>query len=523
MTINARADIASNMGKPKQPQAKAALLRCSDGGIERQAMATYPMAPRDVAWYHNDGPANQAIMTGVLLTSQALDFDKVRAVYRDRLLGFKRFRQRVVDLGVALATPHWQDMPQFDIDQHLHHIALAAPHDQVALRALVSDLASTPLDHAQPLWQVHVVDDVDGGSALIMRCHHCIADGTAMMTVIGKLFDSTPAPLHPQPPSVAGPADAAASASHLRAPALDVIDRGEGRATAVTHTVVDVLTHPGRLLEQAAVVVGGAAMLVSELLKTDDPQSPLKGDFALQKRVAWSEPVALKDIKAVGARYHARVNDVLVAAVTGALRSYLKGRGLDVNHSTLRAMVPVDLRPPERAGQLGNEFGLVILELAVAKASPVQRLALTKTRMDELKHSPEPVATRILMEILGHGPKALEDFANMLFGRKASLVVTNVVGPREVLYLAGVPIDRMMAWAPHPGRELGMAISILSYRGTVSVTVIGDALLVPDPQAIAEQFQQEFKSLLRTAKAQTSQSPTKRVQAKPVTARSRRP
>lgn len=217
------------------------------------------------------------------------------------------------------------------------------------------------------------------------------------------------------------------------------------------------------------------------------------------------------------------MNDVLVAAVTGALRSYLKGRGLDVNHSTLRAMVPVDLRPPERAGHLGNEFGLVILELALAKASPTQRLALTKARMDELKRSPEPVATRILMDILGHGPKALEDFANMHFGRKASLVVTNVVGPREVLYLAGVPIDRMMAWAPHPGRELGMAISILSYRGTASVTVIGDALLVPDPQAIAEQFQLEFQNLLRTAKARTSRTPTQRTQARPAAARSRRP
>ena len=235
-----------------------------------------------MAWYHNDGPANQAIVTGVLLTSQTLDFDKVREVYRDRLLGFERFRQRVVDLGLPLAKLHWQDMPQCDIDQHLHHIALAAPHDQAELRALVSDLASTPLDHAQPLWQVHVVDDVEGGSAPIMRCHHCIADGTAMMTVIGKLFDSAPVPLHPQHSSGAVPAEAPASASRLRAPGLDLIDRGARSATAVTHAVVDALTHPGQLMEQAAVVIGGAAMLVGELLKTDDPKSPLKGDFALQ-------------------------------------------------------------------------------------------------------------------------------------------------------------------------------------------------------------------------------------------------
>lgn len=168
---------------------------------------------------------------------------------------------------------------------------------------------------------------------------------------------------------------------------------------------------------------------------------------------------------------------------------------------------------------MGNEFGLVILELAVTKAKPAQRLALTKTRMDGLKRSPEPVATRLLMEILGRGPKVLEDFANHLFGSKASLVMTNVVGPRETLYLAGVPIDRMMAWAPHPGEQLGMAISMLSYRGMVSLTVIGDARLVPDPQAITDQFKREFQTLLNTSKARTGRAPAKRVPTKKVALR----
>jgi diacylglycerol O-acyltransferase len=357
-------------------------------------MTTYPMSPVDAAWYHMDGPANLGVMSGLLLTKQALDFDKVRAVYREWLLGFERFRQRVVEVGFPLPTRHWQDMPHFEIDQHLHHIALPAPYDQVALRALVSDLASTPLDRTQPLWQVVVVDDVEGGSALIMRCHHCIADGTVVM-------------------------------------------------------------HPQQALNTATRVLDGASMLVGELLKTDDPQSPLKGEFRARRQVAWSRPVPLKDIKAIGAQYDAKVNDVLVAAMTGALRSYLRERGVDVNHNTLRAMVPVDLRPPERAGQLGNEFGLVILELAVAQASSTQRLAMTKAGMDALKRSPEAVATRILFDIVGRGPKALEDFSNALFGAKASLVVTNVMGPREVLYLAGVPIDRMISWAPHPGELPG--------------------------------------------------------------------
>lgn len=482
-------------------------------------MSTYPMNPVDAAWFHMDGPANLAIVTGVLQTRQPLDFDKVREVYRERLAEFVRFRQRVVELGFPMATPHWEDMPHFDIDQHLHHIALAAPHNQDALRTLVCDITSTPLDHAQPLWQVVVVDDVEGGSALIMRCHHCVADGTGMMTVAQKLFDPSPAAPHRSNRFTATTTPDSAENGHLLAPALNAIAHASRSAMEMADTVFDAVTHPQQTVERATLVLSGAGMLVRELLKTDDPQSPLKGEFALRKFVAWSAPVAVKDVKAVGNPYGAKVNDVLVAAMTGALRNYLLRRGVKVNHSTLRAMVPVDLRAPAQAGQLGNEFGLVILELAINKARPEQRLAITKTRMDALKRSPEAVATLVLFDLLGRAPKGLEDFANDLFGSKASLVITNVVGPREVLYLAGVPIDRMMGWAPHPGKQLGMAISIMSYRGTVSLTVIADARLVPDPEVITEQFNAEFQAMLKAHQADGTKAPSKKVATKSTRAR----
>jgi WS/DGAT/MGAT family acyltransferase len=313
-----------------------------------------------------------------------------------------------------------------------------------------------------------------------------------MMTVTQRLYDpapgATPLPL----PRARGASIGKRAAKGLFAPAIDLIAEAARDALAVA---------------------GGAGMLLSELLRADDPPSPLKGDFALGKRVAWSQPVAIRDIKAIGKRHDAKVNDVLVAAMTGALRTYLKGRGVDVNHTTVRAMVPVDLRPPERIGQLGNEFGLVLLDLAVTKARADQRLALTKARMDELKRSPEPLATKALLNLLGRGPKMLEDFANDLFGRKASVVMTNVVGPREVLYLAGVPIDRILAWAPHPGRQLGMTVSIFSYRGMASLTVIGDAHLIPDPEAITSEFNREFQKLLRSVAAGVARKTTTKAPA----------
>ena len=114
-------------------------------------MTTRPMNPVDAAWYHMDGPANLAMVTGMLLTKAPLDFERVRALYNRRLARFERFRQRVVESRFGLTTPHWEEVPRFEIDQHLHHVALPAPHDWAALTDLVSDLASTPLDREQPL------------------------------------------------------------------------------------------------------------------------------------------------------------------------------------------------------------------------------------------------------------------------------------------------------------------------------------------------------------------------------------
>ena len=463
-------------------------------------MTTHPMSPVDAAWYHMDGPANLAMVTGILLTKERLDFKKVSALYKRRLVGFDRFRQRVVERGFPMSTPQWEDVSNFDIDQHLHHVALPLPRDHAALTALINDIASTPLDHEQPLWQVHVVDDFDGGSALIMRLHHCIGDGTAMMTVIQRLFDATPS-ASPRAASAGGAKVERELLGRLLTPALDTIERAARKALATVGSAVDVIAQPHQAIDKAAMILEGAGMLVAELLKSPDPRSPLKGEFGMRKHVAWSKPVAIKDIKAIGAPSGAKVNDVLVAGMTGALRAYLKRRGVDVDHTTVRAMVPVDLRSPERAGELGNEFGLVVLDLAVASADSMDRLATTKTRMDALKRSPEAAAMLVLFNIFGRGPKPLEDLANQIFGSKASVVMTNVAGPKKTLYLAGVPIDRMMFWVPHPGKQLGMGISILSYKGMASLAVIGDAHLVPDPEAITTRFNREFAQMLRRVKA----------------------
>lgn len=424
---------------------------------------THPMSPVDAAWFHMDGPANPAIVTGVAITAQPLEFSRVRRDFERRLLRFDRFRQRVVVHGTALTTPMWEDVPDLDLDAHLRHIALQAPGDEAALRNVVEGLASLPLDQRLPLWQAYVIDNVGSGSALVLRYHHCIGDGTAMMAVAARLFDMPHRVMRPR---------ARAVATAARAP-----------------TVIDA----------ALRLVGGAGAVLSDLVKWPDPASPFKGEFGSRKSVAWSAPVPIDAIKAIGAPTGAKVNDVLVAAVSGALRSYLRHRGVDPTDTTLRAMVPMDLRPIDRLGELGNEFGLVILDLPVSAATPAERIARTKAGMDALKVSAEAPAMQLLLDIFGRGPKALEDIACSLFGSKASLALTNVIGPREGIRLAGVAVDRLLFCVPHPGQQIGMGASIMSYHGMATLTVIADAKLVPDPQAITQAFNREVAAMGRQA------------------------
>src|SRR5690606_39200969 len=252
---------------------------------------------------------------------------KVKALYSARLSAFPRFRQRVVERGLPLPVPHWEDVPDFDIGQHLHHVALPQPGDRHALAQLLGDIVSTPLDRLQPLWQVHVIDGVDGGSALVTRFHHCIGDGTAMTALSMVLYDETPdAP--PGGHEAAAPNAGRDTSGGWFDSAFDALGASAKAVVSAANAALDVVGHPQALIEKAGLVAAGAGMLLSERLKRDDPESPFKGPFSLAKRVAWSEPVAIADVKAIGALADAKVNDVLVAGMTGALRAYLKGRGV---------------------------------------------------------------------------------------------------------------------------------------------------------------------------------------------------
>jgi len=430
-------------------------------------MTPHPLDPVDAAWFHMDGPVNTAVVTALATSRGRFDVAAVRAVFDDRLAAIERFRCRVVERGLSYDSPCWEPMDDFDIDQHVHHRALPALADEADLLELVSDLASQPLPSTLPLWQAHVIDGPGERGALVLRYHHCIGDGAAMMDVVRRVFD------------VSGGAHAGRPAGGTPHPHDDDFS----------------------LLDFARTGVEALGSLAADLLKWPDPVSPFKGHFVARQRVACSAGIPLVRLREIGAAFDARINAVAVAAVSGALRHYLMETGDLPAGASLRAMMPVNLRPPGHVHDGGNEFGLAILDLPVELDKPEARMHAARRRLSEVKRSSEAIAMRWLFDVFGRGPKTMQQVAQRLFGSKASLVLTNVAGPTQPLSLAGTRIDRIMFWVPHPGEDLGLGISVFSYRGKLSLGVIADAARVPDPERIAHLFEQEVTALHRRARA----------------------
>jgi diacylglycerol O-acyltransferase / wax synthase len=448
-----------------------------------------PVAPVDAAWLRMEDPTNLMMITGVLMFAQPLDPARFRAVIASRLVErFGRFRMRaVVPSGGA---PYWEEDLHFSLDAHIHRIALPAPGDRHALEELVSDLMSAPLDFSKPPWQFHLVEGYGAGSALIARLHHSIGDGIALVHVLLSLTDQESD--SPQPASAGAAGERGADPPPPAARAIAVVRSAGELALREGQALIDA---PERLHELGRRGGDGLAALGKLLLMPPDPPTLLKGPLGVQKRAVWSEPIALETVKAIGRVTGATINDVLLAAVSGALRSYLIGRGTDVDGLTIRAVVPVNLRPLDRPPTLGNQFGVVFLPLPVGVADPYDRLVELRERMDVIKGSPEAVVAFGILTAFGLSPQRLQDIGVGMFGTKATAVMTNVPGPRETIYMAGSAVSGMMFWVPQSG-HLGIGVSILSYAGTVLIGVAVDIDLIPEPDRIVAAFDAEI-ALLR--------------------------
>ena len=457
-------------------------------GKQREAMSKV-----DTAWLRMEKPTNLMMITGVLMFERRLSIHALRQLIAERFLAFRRFRQKAVDGGTSC---HWETDADFDLEWHVRLTALPGEAGKVELQRLVSQLASTALDHSKPLWQFHLVENFNGGSALIARVHHCYADGIALIQVLLSLTDVAPDP---------APDDALAKA-WLKQDGERITRRffypGQRQ-------VESAMKLGGRMLDGsmalyrdpglATVLAREGGEITRELLQAltleDDPPTVLKAPLGVIKRCAWAEPLRLDEVKAVARALRCTVNDVLLACAAGALREYLLERGEDVDGLMLRATVPVNLRPLEHAKKLGNHFGLVFLELPVGECNPVGRVRRVAEDMARIKSSRQAIMTFGALAALGMTPTLVQRMALDLFSRKATAVATNVPGPQMPLYMAGARITEFMFWVPQTG-SIGVGLSILSYQNRVHFGLIADAKSIADPDQVTRRFEQQLERLV---------------------------
>jgi WS/DGAT/MGAT family acyltransferase len=426
---------------------------------------TEPLGPVDNAWLRMERPDSPMVITGILTFGEHVPHEALRGLVVERLLRFRRFRQRVVRRGLR-DVGYWEDAPDFDVDAHLVEEKLEAPGDRTTVSRRVNEIMSQPLGLDRPPWRLHHLVGFDGDkSLLVCRLHHCIADGFALMHVMMSLTDEDP----DEEGRTAEPSRAATRGRRLG----------------------DAETVSARVVEAASRLSTGLRHL---LFMSNEPPSPFRAELTGAKRAAWSRPIPLDRIKAIGHAHGGTVNDVLLAAATGALRRHAISRGHLLSDAEIRAIVPVALRDRSEMEELGNYFGLVFLELPIGVHDPRARLLAVEERVAKLKKSGEALLAYYILALAGVATRFVEDLVVRIFGAKTSLVVTNVPGPTVHRRLVGHRLETIMFWVPQSAK-VGLGVSLFSYAGAVRIGVAADLGITDDPEAIVAAFADELDAL----------------------------
>lgn len=460
------------------------------------------MSKVDTAWLRMDTESNLMMIVGVWYLRPGIKLAQLRERVEDKLLQYRRFKQRVVEDALGA---QWVDDEDFDLANHViaeELLPLRGQSRDEVLKERVGELAAQPLDPERPLWQIQLIENTgDGSSALITRIHHCIADGIALIAVMLAITDGGKAPPKRRREEASAEEQDWLTDALLR-PISNMTIKAIGMAGAGAAKSIDTLINPPHPIDSSLDMARMGYQAVSDIasfaLMPDDSPTLLKGKPGVGKKVAWDDGLQLDQVKAIGKGLHCSINDVLLSCVAGAIGKYLRDKGEDPDGKEIRAMVPVNLRPLEKAYQLGNKFGLVPLVLPIGIANPVERLYAVRARMAELKGSFQPIMAFGLLSIAGLLIKPVQHAMLNIFARKATAVMTNVPGPAQPLKFCGSEVERVMFWVPQSG-DIGMGVSILTYAGRVQFGLITDEGLCPDPEAIIANFAPEFEKLLMLA------------------------
>src|SRR5215208_6676274 len=396
------------------------------------------------------------VASTTLFEGPAPSYEEFRDHIASRLHLVPRFRQKLRFVPYGQGRPVWIDDPQFNLDYHVRHTALPPPGSEEQLRTLAARIFSQRLDRTKPVWEMWLVDGVQGGRfGIVAKTHHCLVDGVSGVDITTVLFDldrepaeaSAPQPWLPQPEP---------SRAQLLGEAL--LQRATN-PTEMIRGARDAITAPSRAADAIVRELGAAGSFLRTGFSA--PRSPINHSIGPYRRFGWVR-TDLADLKRVKDLAGGTVNDVVIAAVSGGLGRYLRGRGHSTAGLEMRAMVPISVRPSDEHGALGNRVSAMMAPLPVWREDPTDRLNAVSATMRHLKSSGQAVGASLLTDVTNFTPPTIAAQAARLQSRQRffNTVVTNVPGPQFPLYLLGRELLDIFPMVPLAGNQAGAAVSV---------------------------------------------------------------
>lgn len=482
-------------------------------------MTAVPVASEDLTWLLMDRPNNLMYVHGVLNLAEPPDWDAVEQVLQERVIDkFPVFSRRAIEVD---GEWHWQDDPDFDLQLHTRRVDLPAPGSDKQAEEYISSRLSEPFDFEHPLWQMDLIEGLEGGGAMVLaRFHHGIADGVRLVQLLLSLLDpigEDAAPL-PKPvgrkggkPSparmVTGAAKTVASgASDFVSGVGSAIQKAPGAITKLGPEAISQgwihLREPSRITDAVSRIASEDNVLVNSwrsvsrlTLSGRSVETVWSGSPGVEKKVSWVKDLDLAEIRDIGKKNMVTINDVMLSAVSLGVTEYLTRKGED-SVDQVAWLIPVSLKPidADLPEDLGNHFAVVMLSMPLGIRDPKKLLRETHTRMNRIKNSVEPMLLYGVQRVVAETPAPVSVRLTNLVANKTVGIITNVPGPRAPMALAGTEVTRMLGWVPTSGDQ-PLGVCIFSYNGVVNIGIASDAGLIPDPDLLAELIEKAVATL----------------------------
>ncbi len=425
-------------------------------------------------------------------------YEELLALIDGRLHLVPRYRQRLAFVPLDQGRPVWVDDPHFQLAYHVRHTALPAPGGETQLKRLAGRIFSQALDRSRPLWEIWLVEGLaENRCAVLSKTHHALVDGISGVDIATVLFDVSPDPAPVPPPAQPWMPRPLPSRAQLLADAL------LERATVPTETVRSVraaVRGPLHLAERALERGAAFGALAAGSLRPA-PRTIFNTRIGPHRRFVWVA-VDLGEMKAVKNAFGTTLNDVVLAAVAGALGRFMRRRGEATDDVVLKAMVPVSVRGDDERGALGNRVAAMWAPLPVGVLDPRARLRQVAEAMAGVKRSGQAVGAQVLTELSDFAPPTILAQAARLQARQRlfNLVVTNVPGPQFPLYLLGRELVATYPMVPL-AENTALGIALMSYNGGLFFGLCADYDALPDVERLADDLQAAVDEYTRAAAA----------------------